>query len=578
MRPTRRAQITIILIASAVKVRAVYKWSECEERVRAIQRGDLTLGHIDNTTIDQYLYFGPVAGATASLPREDYLTVTYEGCKVICGDPIAINETRSALALASNWLFPLAIVLSLPWESLHERKLSRTLVAVVNWLGSPQTSLTATIFNFRQFRESHRRVLREVNTDQSHLYSAAYFVLCSINQFTGYSLVSKGNDGPEPTRMLSVLMYGLFRPMSQEQAPDVELTEQLLLALAFELRMLRRKGVIPMLADLGTFIVAFIFSVVLAFADLDGDNTPFSLAFGLLVTWVPLLVVFTIVDRNPMSSDRTAELISRWLYNVDAVMTWADTGSPTPTPEWWTTASTIPKALRVGEFIGQGRKIEYCGLPKAVLHATNTVNLQRETTAGLETCAQEVAKVLGQGKTLSWYVVAVLSFLLVWTAIMSAFVLHFHAPTVGLGCRTLSYLVFGFLSSVSWAIQFFRTLPPWAHWVSYIFNGLAILVMTEIIILQLTGLANNCYCRSSALGMPLWGGYLDFKDPGYYLEHFYVIHYWTGAAVVGGLVPAIAFVTALFWWLKCKHLWKANERGTQYRMYTVNADTRWLGQ
>jgi hypothetical protein len=75
----RKAQIPIILIASAVEVRAVYKWSECEEKVRAIQRGDLTLGHINNETIDEYLYFGPVAGATASLPREEYLTVTYEG-------------------------------------------------------------------------------------------------------------------------------------------------------------------------------------------------------------------------------------------------------------------------------------------------------------------------------------------------------------------------------------------------------------------------------------------------------------------------------------------------------------------
>jgi hypothetical protein len=94
--------------------------------------------------------------------------------------------------------------------------------------------------------------------------------------------------------------------MSGDQDPDVELSEQLLLALAFELRMLRRRGVIPMLVNLWTFLVAFIFSVVLAFAELDGGSNAFSLAFGLLVTWIPLLLVFTIVDRNPISSDSTA--------------------------------------------------------------------------------------------------------------------------------------------------------------------------------------------------------------------------------------------------------------------------------
>jgi hypothetical protein len=30
--------------------------------------------------------------------------------------------------------------------------------------------------------------------------------------------------------------------------------------------------------------------------------------------------------------------------------------------------------------------------------------------------------------------------------------------------------------------------------------------------------------------------------------------------VVGGSVPTIAFVVALFWWLKCSHLWQANEK------------------
>jgi len=106
--------------------------------------------------------------------------------------------------------------------------------------------------------------------------------------------------------MLQALVYGVFRPLSKDNCLDAELSRQMLLDMAFQLRMLRRRAVIPTLASLGTFLVAFIFSVVLAFAELGPDNTPFSLAYGLFIFWVPLLVIFTIVDRNPVSSDRTA--------------------------------------------------------------------------------------------------------------------------------------------------------------------------------------------------------------------------------------------------------------------------------
>ncbi len=186
---------------------------------------------------------------------------------------------------------------------------------MLNWLGSPQTALTATIFNFRQIRDSHRRAQRRANTLKATQYNAAYFVLSCINQFDGLKLGFQDDAHTIPDWMLSLLVYGLFRPVSRDKAPngqdkaqDIEATEKLLAMLAFQLRMLRRRGVIPMLASLGVFLIAFIFSVILTFAELgSGSNSfSFSLAFGLLMTWLPLLVVFSIVDRNPVSSERSA--------------------------------------------------------------------------------------------------------------------------------------------------------------------------------------------------------------------------------------------------------------------------------
>ena len=114
------------------------------------------------------------------------------GYRAICGDPYALHDVPTALGLATNWIFPLAILLSLPYESLHEKKLSKTLVAVLNWLGSPQTALTATIFNFRQIRDCHRRTRRAGLTHQdSPLFSASYYVLCCLNRFEGLELANE---------------------------------------------------------------------------------------------------------------------------------------------------------------------------------------------------------------------------------------------------------------------------------------------------------------------------------------------------------------------------------------------------
>jgi len=101
-------------------------------------------------------------------------------------------------------------------------------------------------------------------------------------------------------------MFGLLRPVANQPGEDRKLTQVLISQLAFQLRMLRRRAVIPTLASLGTFLVAFVFSVVLSFAQV-GKSTPVDpLVLGLLFSWLPVLVISTIVDRNPVSSVRSA--------------------------------------------------------------------------------------------------------------------------------------------------------------------------------------------------------------------------------------------------------------------------------
>lgn len=277
--------------------------------------------------------------------------------------------------IAATWVFPLAILLGLPFESYHRKKVRKTLAAVSNWLGSPQTALTAAIWNFRQTRDCHRRVR---DAGMVRVWADSYYVLSCFNQFElrldSRPVAVEHLDGevvreeplPDQLVLLQTLVYGLFRPLSrvsvgridlprngnpaipgaielqdlragahrqppqangnavprlsQEQQrsltiieeQEIQLTTELLSALAFQLRMHRRRGVIPTLASLGTFLMAFIFSLVLAFGDLSDSTTIFVLDLGIFFSWLPVLVIFTIVDRNPVSSERQAYVPIRY--------------------------------------------------------------------------------------------------------------------------------------------------------------------------------------------------------------------------------------------------------------------------
>ena len=71
--------------------------------------------------------------------------------------------------------------------------------------------------------------------------------------------------------------------------------------LAYQLRMLHRWAVIPTIASLAIFLAAFVFSVVLSFANVGDNATIAPLILGLHFGWLPVLVIFAVVDRNPVS-------------------------------------------------------------------------------------------------------------------------------------------------------------------------------------------------------------------------------------------------------------------------------------
>ena len=174
----------------------------------------------------------------------------------------------------------------------------------MNWIGSPQTALTAVLFNLLRRPQSLRHQDRANDKDHSSLSTDAYYILSCLNQFDTPPLAEP--DG-NPSQILRSLLYGLFRPLSDDtEVPDVYLTRQLLPQLAFQLRMQRRRAMIPTVASLTAFFLAFVFSVATSFIGLDYWNGVSGLAFAMLFSWLPVLVIFTAVDWNPISAERSA--------------------------------------------------------------------------------------------------------------------------------------------------------------------------------------------------------------------------------------------------------------------------------
>lgn len=240
---------------------------------------------------------------------------------MICRHHVALNDPPTAMTIAATWIFPLAILLSLPFESVRKKAWYGNLSAISNWLGSPQTALTATIFNVIQIHWCYREPRPASTEDDGKMWTDAFYVLSCFNQ---YRLPAPTND-PNHDFLLT-LVYGLLRPLSNgrlnenqidlneagQEEPDeldrreIQLTKELLSALAFQLRVHRRRSILPMLASLGIFIAAFGFSIVQAFVSGGGSQPVLTLTSGLLFAWLPMLIIFTIIDRNPNSSERSA--------------------------------------------------------------------------------------------------------------------------------------------------------------------------------------------------------------------------------------------------------------------------------
>ena len=338
----------------------------------------------------------------------------------------------------------------------------------------------------------------------------ACYVLSCLGQFR---LDMRSTEQYE--EFFRVLVYGLFRPVAGDDGGERSRKARTLLtvqlkSMAFQLRMFRRRGVVPAFLSIGIFIfIAYPVSIALAFAELGEWTTAHSLALGILFGWLPMLVLVCIIDRNPVSGDRAKILLRRWLWNANAIRSWEeDQPHPAPgqPPIWWSWQPhppMDPTGERICEFVGQGRRIGYSGLTNAVVmeYRRKRVELLRAQFQGQ---GIDLWQDMGSGVRMRlnfppkrWHFIRSIAMVVVWLHVFMAFIISYRTPTVGVGCRTGFYLLYGILSSITWIVE---ALPighyptPRIKLCCYVANTAACLVLGFAVFAQVR-IEASTYCR-----------------------------------------------------------------------------------
>jgi hypothetical protein len=378
----------------------------------------------------------------------------------------------------------------------------------------------------------------------------SFYLLSVLNQFTFCTAKKLDVD------LEQLLRFALFDPSAAAAAERKKL--------ASTLRRQRKRGVVQVMITLFWFVVVLIISVHRAFTDLGSNTTAHNLALGLLLGWLAVLIASTVVDRNPTDTEHTRRKLNAFLTAVQR-----------NDPDRFDPGDISTEVFQ--QFAGQGRLRWHYGAAHCILEGLEDDYLKARGRGWIElysagTLSQFTRDQAGNiiAHDLSYFDIrqlwhAAFSLLLLSTACFGAFWISFTTPTVGLGCRSGGYMIFAVLSIFALVLELvswpFITRVKWEYrvtlnWFLVLLEAANTAWFAYIIVAQTFGIYRSCKCMSSIWGNG--GGYMDFMDTKFYLEHYAITLHWITGTVVGmlGLGAGLGYV--LEQWLTQGHLWAEN--------------------
>ncbi|KAL8679357.1 MAG: hypothetical protein Q9186_004362 [Xanthomendoza sp. 1 TL-2023] len=147
-------------------------------------------------------------------------------------------------------------------------------------------------------------------SDFAHTRDALY-ILSVMNQFS----IKRRMPVKEGEKLLRIALLSRALLVQPTDSVTRSLVNRRKL-LARSLRERRKKGIVPVFISLGWFLFALSLSIADAFGQLGDNQTAHDLALGLLLAWLPIFVIATIVDRNPIGADSVRRKLNEFVEDV----------------------------------------------------------------------------------------------------------------------------------------------------------------------------------------------------------------------------------------------------------------------
>ena len=302
-----------------------------------------------------------------------------------------------------------------------------------------------------------------------------------------------------------------------------------------------------------------------------------NLGLGLMLSWIPVLILSGIVDRNPANSSSVEDSLNNLVGSVkEELVSSSDieqrrrlsspnnseqyhssrqsrrpsmVASSSTTKTDWVTA--LKENAFDGEFFvgfgGQGRRRWHYGVANAILAGLEDQFIKQHGRNWLSVIDVR-EQLVKPGKSPGiyffdlrelWHVAS--SGLVIVGTMFGAFILSYFTPPIGIGCRSGGYTIFCGLVTISFIVEMFawwwtskhtsdefREQEKYARWFFIPMEIITLSWLLYIVIAQSAGLYNTCWC----LG---WEGSFDFK----------MANSWNGPSVQGHWITALCLTLVI---------------------------------
>ncbi|KAI9747892.1 MAG: hypothetical protein M1815_003801 [Lichina confinis] len=525
----------------------------------------------NQTNMDLFGFTGSTHGRTIK-PGTPLMSV--RGCEILCGSDSQYKSWKESTTTISTWVLPMiGLILQAPFESNAKM---RTFFATIRWLGSPVAALFHMLWNIKITAKCATMVDMSVPYDSFPGEESDFAqmrdslgILSVMNQYT----VDPKLDSSAAEKLVRVALFSNEVRMT-DGGPTLAQRRR---DLAANVREGRRRGIIPVFVTLMWFIFSLVISLADAFEDDNlGNNTlAHDLAIGLLMAWIPVLILAGIVDRNPSAPGDTRRRLNALVndtrralrdpQNQETIVSqgggWRDRHYP-----WLDQiVDDAADAARFGaffhDFAGQGRLRMHFGIAHPIMsniefsyvgqHGRDWLRHERDARWALVYGHVNPKGLFYFDWRELWQILGAV--LVVGGAIAGSFVISFLTPTVGLGCRSGGYMIYMVLAG---ALLLAELVVWWATWRGSRIRATALKVfpvaefvstawLLYIVSAQTIGSHKTCACMGSTWAGQ--GGYINL-DTSEVNTSESVRGYWGVGTALSCAVMGAAFAFVVAEW------------------------------